>query len=91
MAERHCSATGQHRPPKFKGKSSCTDDEEEKEEYSNKIEDQLLERSHLRDAETDKIRKKGLDVHFLYNSKNINPNANAGQIFGWKRWDTGGA
>ena len=38
IAWRHCSAcssTGQYRPTEFKGKSSCTNEEEEREEYFN--------------------------------------------------------
>ena len=54
-----------------------------------KIEEQLMERSCLRDANTDKIRKKELGLEFFYKRKN--PEANSRQVCGWKQWDTGRA
>ena len=50
------------------------------ENIPTKIEEQLVERSRLRDAERDKIRKKGLGLHFQYKRKN--PKANSGQRVG---------
>ena len=53
------------------------------------IEKQLMERSRLRDADTDEIRKKELGLQFLYKRKN--PQANSRQVCGWKQWDIGRA
>ena len=45
-----------------------------------KIEEQLMERSRLRDTDTVKVRKKELGLQFLYKRKN--PKANLGQVCG---------
>ena len=53
-----------------------------KKNILTKSEDQLLDRSCLRDAEMDNTRKKGLALIFLFISKRKNPKAYAGQVCG---------
>ena len=55
------------------------------------IENQLLERSRLRDEETYKLRNKERSLQSLYKTKRKNLKGDAGQVCGWRRRGTGQA